>query len=171
VLGSPVLRQVARPVDPDTEGPLVKDVVADLERIQEEEEGLGLAAPQIGEGLRIFLLESSSLPVLCGHRIFVNPVLSPSGPPCRREEGCLSVPGVFEDVIRPSHLLVTALDADLVPFEMALDGMAARVAQHENDHLDGILFVDRLGSLRRRLLRGRLAEISRGAGEARECRT
>jgi peptide deformylase len=163
VFGAASLRRISRPVDPASERQLLSDLLTDMERILAVEEGLGFAAPQAGENVRVFILEADNLPAVCGHRVYVNPVLRPSGPLCRREEGCLSVPGIYEEVLRPSLVSVTALDENGEQFELELDGLAARAAQHENDHLDGLLFVDRLGSLRRRLLRRRLSAISEAA--------
>jgi peptide deformylase len=163
VFGSPILRRVSKPLGEPLDKEFLLELLNDMERVLALEEGVGLAAPQVGENVRVFILESTSLLSVCGHRVFVNPVLRPSGPLCRREEGCLSVPGIFEDVVRPSQVAVSALDENGDRFELQLEGMAARAAQHENDHLEGMLFVDRLGSLRRRLLRGRLAAIADAA--------
>lgn len=163
VFGSPILRRVSRSLDPAAERDFIVSLLKDMEKILALEEGLGLAAPQVGVNVRIFILEASSLPAVGGHRVFVNPLLRPSGPLCRREEGCLSVPGIYEDVMRPSLVHVSARDADGMAFDLDLEGLAARAVQHEHDHLDGLLFVDRLGSLRRRLLRGRLAAIAEAA--------
>jgi peptide deformylase len=163
IIGSDILRRRSRDVDPSGERDFLSELIRDMEAILEEEEGLGLAAPQAGESLRVFLLESSSLPV-GGHRVFVNPVLTPSGSLVKREEGCLSVPGVYEDVTRPSCCRVEALDELGRPFALDLEGLAARAAQHENDHLDGVLFVDRLSPLKKRLIRRKLASLSQSAG-------
>ncbi len=163
VIGSPVLRRVSRPFDLSGGNGSLMELVIEMERLLAAERGLGLAAPQAGENVRVFILDSSSLDT-SGHRVFVNPVTEPYGPSCRIEEGCLSVPGLYEEVSRPSRCRVSATDEKGVRFELDLGGMAARAAQHENDHLDGILFVDRLGALRRRLLRRRLEAMAEAAG-------
>ncbi|HRY61453.1 MAG TPA: peptide deformylase [Candidatus Fermentibacter sp.] len=162
IFGSPGLRSVSRDVDPAADASLLGELLPEMDRLLTEEEGIGLAAPQAGENIRVFILETSMLPSLCGHRVFVNPKLEAYGPPSRREEGCLSVPGIYEPVTRPSLLRISALDPSGIRFELELDGMAARAAQHENDHLDGILFVDRLGALRRKLLRSKLQKLAGG---------
>jgi len=164
VFGSPVLSRVSNPVEEPFDRDFLASLMRDMERTLALEEGLGLAAPQVGENVRVFLLEATHVPSVGGHRVFVNPSVRPSGPLCRREEGCLSVPGVYEDVMRPSMVTVSASDESGNRFELALDGLAARAVQHEYDHLDGILFIDRLGTLRRRLLRGRLAAIAAASG-------
>ncbi len=158
--GSPVLRLRSRRIELPADRGLLDGLLADMERILALEEGLGLAAPQAGESLRVFILEATSLPALAGRRVFVNPVVEPQGPPSRREEGCLSLPGIYEDVTRPSRAVVHAQGADGEPFCIELEGLAARAVQHEYDHLEGILFIDRIGSLRRRLLGGRLDKIA-----------
>lgn len=162
IYGSPELGTVSRGVALPADSGLLESLLPDMERLLLDEEGLGFAAPQAGENVRIFLLETSLLPSLQGHRVFVNPVLVTSGPPSRHEEGCLSVPGIWEPVVRPSLVSISACDEHGEPFALELDGMAARVAQHENDHLDGILFIDRLGQLRRRLLRSKLQKLAGG---------
>lgn len=162
IYGDAALRRVSRIADLEADSGLLESLLPDMERLLAEEEGLGLAAPQTGENVRVFLLESSILPTLCGHRVFINPQVDTSGPPSRHEEGCLSVPGIYEPVVRPSFARVTALAPDGRSFSLDLDGMAARVVQHENDHLDGVLFVERLGSLRRKLLRSRLSRLECG---------
>lgn len=162
IYGSPVLKGGSRDLDPVSDAMLLADLLPDMEQVLAVEEGLGLAAPQVGESVRVFILETSILPSLCGHRIFINPRLSISGPPARREEGCLSVPGIWETVTRPSLVTVDAMDPAGDGFRLELDGLAARAVQHEYDHLDGILFVDRLSSLKRRFLKARLAKLAGG---------
>ncbi|HOZ17088.1 MAG TPA: peptide deformylase [Candidatus Fermentibacter daniensis] len=162
IYGSPELGVVSREVALPGDSGLLESLLPDMERLLMDEEGLGLAAPQAGENVRVFLMETSLLPSLQGHRVFVNPVLQTGGPPSRHEEGCLSLPGIWEPVVRPSLVSISACDEHGKPFALELDGMAARVAQHENDHLDGILFIDRLGQLRRRLLRSKLQKLAGG---------
>jgi peptide deformylase len=162
IYGSPNLREVSREIDPAAEAGLIADLLPDMNRVLAVEEGLGLAAPQVGENVRVFILEPSILPSICGHRVFINPRLSISGPPARREEGCLSLPGIWETVTRPSMVTVEAMGPDGLGFRLELAGLAARAVQHEYDHLDGILFVDRLSSLKRRLLRSTLSRLAGG---------
>ncbi len=161
--GSGILRTRSVEVDPATGGDFLRDLVADMERILVAERGLGLAAPQAGENVRVFILDSDELG-LAGRRVFVNPVVETLGPMVNDEEGCLSIPGVFENVRRPDKVTVKALDLGGCEFVLELEGYAARAVQHENDHLDGILFIDRLSSIKKRLLRKRLADIRREYG-------
>jgi peptide deformylase len=158
LLGSPVLRTEARELTgEDTE--LLEDLLGDMRRIIRQEDGLGLAAPQVGESLRVFILRPGSLPELGVRWVFVNPVLTTSGPGSRHEEGCLSIPGVYESFRRPSRVAVEALDESLRPFRLEVEGLASRAVQHETDHLDGVLFIDHLSPVKKRLLRGKLASI------------
>jgi peptide deformylase len=158
LLGSSVLRRKARRLSEDDAG-LLDGVLADMRRILREEEGLGLAAPQVGESLRVFILQPGSLPEVGVHWVFVNPVLSASGPEGSHEEGCLSIPGVYESFRRPSNVRIEAMDERMRPFSLELDGLASRAVQHETDHLNGVLFVDHLSPIKKRLIRGKLRAI------------
>ena len=162
LFGSPVLRQRAREIAPG-DADLLADLLQDMRRILREEEGLGLAAPQVGDGLRVFILQPNSLPEIGVHWVFVNPVLKTSGTLEKHEEGCLSVPGIWESCRRPSNVSLEALDDRLQPFSLDLDGLAARAVQHETDHLNGVLFIDHLSPVKKRLIRGKLAAIRREA--------
>ena len=158
LLGSPVLRRRARELSPEDAG-LLEGVLRDMRRVLREEEGLGLAAPQVGESLRVFILQPGSLSGVGVHWVFVNPVISASGPEQRHEEGCLSIPGIYESFRRPSTARIEALDESMKPFSLQLDGLASRAVQHETDHLNGVLFVDHLSPIKKRILRGKLASI------------
>lgn len=162
LFGSEVLRERCRPLDPQGDGELLTNLVRDMKRILACHDGLGLAGPQAGEAVRLFIAgEDTGLP-LGGHTVFINPVIQLLGPPVRGEEGCLSFPGVYADVERSQTVLVNALDRHWQPFRLELSGLAARLVQHEHDHLEGILLVDRMGALKRRLLRNRLKRIREG---------
>ena len=165
LFGSPVLSTKASELPSGSGGEMVDSLLEDMFRILAEEEGLGLAAPQAGESLRVFVLDPASLPSVDGHDVFINPVVELSGGTVRREEGCLSLPGIYEDVPRFEEAAVTALGRDLEEFRITLSGLAARAVQHELDHLDGLLIVDRISPIRRRLLRGKLREIRQEAGK------
>ncbi|MEN8208088.1 MAG: peptide deformylase [Candidatus Fermentibacteria bacterium] len=158
--GSEVLRNSSRRIDISTELEFLHSLLSDMVEILRYEKGLGLAAPQAGENVRLFILNSDTLN-LGGHSIFINPEVTTSGPLDKDEEGCLSIPGIFEYVRRPAKVSVTAYDLKGEPFTLDLDDYAARAVQHENDHLDGILFVDRLSPLRKRLVKKHLSEIKR----------
>ena len=142
-LGHPVLRQVAAPVPPEeVASPAIQALIRDLHDTVREVEGAGLAAPQIHESLRVVVLQ-----LLPGEplRTWVNPVLTPlSDDTAVGPEGCLSVPGLRGSVRRFTHLQVEGLDAEGAPFLLELRGFPAVVAQHECDHLDGVLYTDRV---------------------------
>ncbi|MCD4848153.1 MAG: peptide deformylase [Candidatus Aegiribacteria sp.] len=156
--GSEVLRKQSRELVFSTEQDFIETLINDMSRILYTENGLGLAAPQSGENVKLFILNPEELD-LSGHSVFINPRLEISGPFLKDEEGCLSIPGIFELVRRPSHVSLTALDQAGRSFSLELDDYAARAAQHEYDHLEGILFIDRLSPIKKRLIRRRLSEI------------
>ena len=119
--------------------PVLADAMIDAMR---GERGLGLAGPQVGVLKRIFVLE---LPEEDAPRIFINPeIIETSQELSSYEEGCLSIPGMYSDVIRPERVTLQAQDVKGKPFTIKADGMLARVIQHENDHLHGVLFIDKL---------------------------
>ncbi len=149
-MGHPVLRQPARPLGrPDLRNPLVQKLIDDMIETMHEYRGVGLAAPQVHEDLRLFvgLLEEStdddSEPVA-----LINPEITPlSEEQADGREGCLSIPEIYGMVPRYVDIQVRALDRAGKPIELQLKGFPARVAQHETDHLDGILFLDRMTSM------------------------
>ena len=136
--GDPVLRQVAQPVADVT--PEVKTLVADMIDTMWREVGVGLAAPQVGVSLRIFVMDDGKR----GARVLINPVLEERSGAAKEEEGCLSVPGIFADVERSKSLRVSGLDGDGQRIDFDAHGLQAKIVQHEIDHLDGVLFIDRL---------------------------
>lgn len=161
--GAECLRRISRKLDPAGESEYIAELLDDMNRILEMENGLGLAAPQAGETVSLFIMNNRDLP-LEGHRIFINPIIRAEGDVVRDEEGCLSLPGIFEMVRRPGRILLSALDEHGDSFNLELEGYAARAAQHEFDHLQGVLFIDRLSPVRKRLIRKRLIEIKREYG-------
>lgn len=165
--GSKILRNRSGEVEIAQQGDFLQKLVSDMKQILLMEKGLGLAAPQAGENVRVFILNPDELS-LKGHWVFINPRLEASGPVQKDEEGCLSIPGVFEMVRRPMNVSVTALDLEGRKFTLELSDYAARAVQHENDHLDGVLFVDRLSPIRKKLVKNKLAEIKREYGS--DCR-
>ncbi|MFT4974883.1 MAG: peptide deformylase [Myxococcota bacterium] len=142
-LGHPVLRQVAVPVAPsDLGSPALSQLIEDMLETVADADGAGLAAPQVHVSLRVVLLSLDSAP---GFTIWINPVLTPlTDEHMITFEGCLSVPGLRGAVARPARLRVQALTPAGAEVDQILDGFDAVVAQHECDHLDGILYVDRL---------------------------
>jgi len=161
--GSDILRKRSREVDISEEGDFLNDLLSDMKRILFMERGLGLAAPQAGESVRVFILNPDELQ-LAGHWAFINPRVEVSGPVQKDEEGCLSIPGIFEMVRRPGIARVTASDLSGKEFSLELSDYTARAIQHENDHLDGVLFVDKLSPIRKKMVKKQLAEIRREYG-------
>ena len=153
-----MLRRKADPVPAVT--PEIRDLVEAMFATMYVEEGVGLAAPQVGRSVRVFVLDVEEEGRPRVKRAFVNPVLvERSGETEVSEEGCLSIPTLRADVKRPARVIVDALDADGTPFRMEAEGLVARAIQHETDHLDGILFLDRLGPITRRLLEAKWKRI------------
>ncbi|HET9985139.1 MAG TPA: peptide deformylase [Longimicrobiales bacterium] len=149
LLGDPVLRQKAEPLDGlDAE---TRRLIADMFDTMYEADGVGLAAPQVGIGHRVIVVDPRDEHVK--PFALINPVILDFGRELDRgEEGCLSIPGVKDIVERPSTVLVQGLDGEGNPTHIAAEGLLARVLQHEIDHLDGILFFDRLSPLKRKML-------------------
>lgn len=141
-LGHPVLRRVADPIPPGAiPSPAVQQLIADMLDTVDEYDGAGLAAPQVHESLRLVVLSYDHE----GMRVWINPVLTPLTQDLAYSmEGCLSVPGLRGLVGRPSHIRVQAYDHTGAALDFELEGFAAVVAQHECDHLDGVLYVDRV---------------------------
>lgn len=142
-MGHPVLRQVAQPIAPeDISSPRIQQLIEDMLATVLDADGAGLAAPQVHVSLRLVLL---SLDEMEGFQVWINPVLTPlPGDHMLTYEGCLSVEGLRGAVARPARVHVLALDRSGNTIDMELDGFSAVVAQHECDHLDGILYIDRL---------------------------
>jgi peptide deformylase len=166
--GDPVLRKVARDITKDELD--LPQLVADMYETMHNAEGIGLAAPQIGLDIRVFVVDGSGTneeELKDFKEVFINPViLQEEGAPWGYEEGCLSIPNIREEVKRPAKLLISYLDLDWVPREAEFSGLRARVVQHEYDHLQGKLFIDHLSPLRRRLLNGKLNDITSGKAKA-----
>lgn len=167
LLGSDVLREVAADVDiNDKEAVLT--LIADLKETLMKADGCGLAAPQIGVSKRAVIVTGEGLeevyPYLKGFkRTLVNPeVLEESSATCTFNEGCLSVPGVYADVTRPASIKVRYYNDNLELVEEVFDKFACRMIQHELDHLDGTLFVDRVAPIRKKMIAKKLANIQRG---------
>lgn len=142
-IGHPVLRQVARPVPHDQiASAAIQTLIEDMLETVEEYDGAGLAAPQVHRSVRIAVLRLRSDEDL---RVWINPVLTPTSERLAvTMEGCLSVPGLRGAVARPAEVRVQALERDGSPVELLLAGFPAVVAQHECDHLDGVVYIDRI---------------------------
>jgi peptide deformylase len=154
LIGDPVLRQVATPVtDFDAE---LRDLVRDLRETLQDRRGAGLSAPQLGVGRRVFVIAPQLLEEGTVDHI-VNPVLAfPDEEDQRGPEGCLSIPGIYLDTERRQNVIATGFTAHGDPVQVVGSGMLSRCIQHETDHLDGVLFIDRLDPATRKLA---MAEI------------
>ena len=136
--GDPILRLLAAPVAAVT--PEIKTLIADMAETMWHQVGIGLAAPQIGVSLRIFVMDDGKR----GARAIVNPVVTERGGVVKEEEGCLSLPGIFAEIERSKSLHIEGLDGEGQPISFEAQGLQAKIIQHELDHLDGVLFIDRL---------------------------
>ncbi len=164
--GHPVLKRVAEDVPPDY--PDLKKFLADMWETMYQSDGVGLAAPQVNRSLRIFVVDASAFaekyPEAEGFKkAFINArIYKEEGEAWSFNEGCLSFPGLREDVFRKPVVYLRYLDEDLQPHDERYEGVVARVIQHEYDHIEGIVFVDRISSLKKILIRGKLNDISKG---------
>ncbi len=164
--GQPVLKKVAKPITKDYEG--LSDLIENMWETMYHAHGVGLAGPQIGSSIRIFIVDTIQMMEEGKEsegikRVFINAQkLEEGGDPWEYEEGCLSIPDIRGDVKRPAQLKLKYVDEN---FEERIDiftGIHARVIQHEYDHIEGILFTEYLKPLKRRLLRRRLENIKKG---------
>jgi peptide deformylase len=149
-MGHPVLRTRAKPLEKSTlRQPLLQKLIDDMIETMFEYHGVGLAAPQVHEGVRLFVGLLEEEPTADSDAVvIVNPEIIPQGDATAEGwEGCLSIPDIRGMVPRHTDILVKALDRDGKPIELRLKSFAARVAQHETDHLDGVLFFDRMKSM------------------------
>lgn len=167
--GDPVLRQRAKEIKHGS--PDVKELANDMFETMYAAKGIGLAAPQIGKSMRLFVVDGNVLdgePEMAGFKkVFINPVMIDElGDPWDYEEGCLSIPNIRENVARKAEIRIRYFDEDWNEHEDAYDGLKARVVQHEYDHLEGKLFIDYLTPLKKRLIKGKLTDISKGKTDA-----
>lgn len=165
--GHPVLRDECRDIDPAQYGDL-KEFVANMFDTMYGSDGVGLAAPQVGRNDRIIVIDADPLaenfPDCKGRKyVLVNPRMEVlQGETVSRGEGCLSLPGINEEVKRVEHIRLSWLDENLVAHEEEITGFVARIVQHEMDHLEGTLYVDRLSPIRKQLIRNKLHNIIDG---------
>ena len=148
--GDPILRTVAEPVTAVT--PEIKTIIADMTETMWHQVGVGLAAPQVGISLRILVMDDGKR----GARALLNPSITDRRGSVVEEEGCLSIPGVFGDVERSKWIAVSAMDESGDPISFEAQGLQAKVIQHEIDHLDGVLFIDRLPPVTRDRIKKRI---------------
>ena len=174
--GDPVLRKRAKNIEPGSID--VKALSETMYETMYAASGVGLAAPQIGQSIRMFVVDGEPLnedepeedidPGLIGFKkVFINPeIIEEAGDDWGFEEGCLSIPGIRGEVVRPEIIVIRYFDTDWVEHEEEYEGMAARIIQHEYDHLDGKLFTDYLPTLRRQLIKKKLSDITKGKTDA-----
>ncbi|MFM2136332.1 MAG: hypothetical protein RL021_1732 [Bacteroidota bacterium] len=164
--GDPVLRKKAQDIGRDYPG--LDKLIEDMFETMYHCIGVGLAAPQIGLPIRLFVVDGSpyddedeSLSTF--KKVFINArILEESGEPWKMNEGCLSIPKLREDVMRPESIVIEYLDEKWVQRRETFSGLSARIIQHEYDHIEGVLFTDRISPLRKRLIQKKLDDISKG---------
>jgi len=171
--GDPVLKKVGKPIDADY--PKLTEFIADMWETMYNAHGVGLAAPQVGRAIRMFTVDTSPFAsdeeltaeeqeeLKNFKKLFINPtILEETGEEWGFNEGCLSIPEVREDVYRKEAIKIQYFDENFEEYTETYSGLVARVIQHEYDHIEGILFTDKLSSLKKRLLKGKLTNISKG---------
>ena len=171
--GDPVLRKIGVEIDEDY--PNLKELIINMKETMKNARGVGLAAPQIGKAIRLFIVDTSPFGeddeldkeeqdfLKSFKKVFINPkIINEEGEQWAFSEGCLSIPNINEDVFRNEKLTIEYFDEKFKKHTENLSGLAARVIQHEYDHIEGILFTDKLSSLKKRLLKKKLTNISKG---------
>jgi len=164
--GTKVLKQKAEDISSDY--PNLEQLIEDMFETMYEASGVGLAAPQIGRSIRLFIVDGSPFADedadMEGFRkVFINPqIVEESGEEWNFNEGCLSIPSIREDVSRLSKVRIRYQDQDFNNIEEEYDGTKARIIQHEYDHIEGVLFTDYLSTIKKRLLKRKLNDISKG---------
>ena len=173
----PVLRKVAQDIDEDYEG--LEQLIEDMYETMYQSDGIGLAAPQIGKSIRLIVVDGTQAEDDADtddeqtelhdfKKVFINPhIVSEEGEEWEFNEGCLSIPNIREDVKRKPNIRLEYLDENFEFHDEEFTGVKARVLQHEMDHLNGILFTDRIAPLRKRLLAPKLKAISKGNTDAK----
>jgi peptide deformylase len=171
--GDPVLRKVTVDIDKSVD---VKKLSEDMFETMYNAKGVGLAGPQVGLNLRIFVVDGRPFnegedmeerdkdPSLIDFKqVFINAdILDEKGKEWAFEEGCLSIPDIREDIYRPTFVTINFFDENWVEHTKTYEGLAARIIQHEYDHIDGILFTDHLNPVKKRMLKNKLAKITKG---------
>ncbi len=160
IFGDPVLRQKAQPVTVFDEE--LRTLVQDMRETMKAYEGVGLAANQVGVARRVMVVDVPLDDERRARHTIVNPVITQRAGSETGEEGCLSIPGIYEDVVRALAVTIRGVDENGDPVEVQGEGYLARALQHEVDHLDGVLFIDRLSPLKRQFLRRSLESLARG---------
>ncbi|MBQ9636417.1 MAG: peptide deformylase [Prevotella sp.] len=168
IYGQPVLRKESVDITPDYPG--LAELIPDMFETLTASDGVGLAAPQIGKNIRLAVIDldvlSDDLPEYKDfRRVYINPhilELDEQSPTETMEEGCLSLPGIHENVTRPTRIRVQYMDEQFQQHDEWVEGYLARVMQHEFDHLDAKMFIDRISPLRKQLIKGKLKALLQG---------
>ena len=172
VYGWPLLRKKSEDITPDYPG--LQQLIADMYETMYQAEGCGLAAPQIGKNIRLIVIDGSPMAddknpddmLRTFKKVLVNPVITErTGDEWADNEGCLSFPKIRESVKRPSKIKIEYLDEHFEPHSEEYDGWAARIIQHEYDHIEGMFFIDRISPLRRKLIAAKLIAVAKGKAE------
>ncbi|MES4920450.1 peptide deformylase [Hoylesella timonensis] len=171
IYGQPVLRKVAQDITPAYEN--LQQLIADMFETMDASDGVGLAAPQIGKSIRVVVIDlnvlSDDFPEYKDfRRAYINPhiiEIDEDSPVSSMEEGCLSIPGIHESVTRHTRIRVQYMDQDFQPHDEWVEGYLARVMQHEFDHLEGKMFVDRVSPFRKQLIKNKLKAMTQGKYE------
>ena len=164
--GDPVLKTKARSIEKGH--PSLNDLIQNMWETMYNASGVGLAAPQIGQSIRLFLVDASPFAdeypdLMDFKRVFINPVITEEwGDPWQFNEGCLSFPELREDISRKPNIRINYLDEHFQTHESEFSGVAARIIQHEYDHIEGIVMVDRISPLKKTLIRKKLINITKG---------
>lgn len=165
--GTPVLRQEVEDIEKDY--PNLDKLVKDMFETMYNSEGIGLAAPQIGKSIAVIVIDASPLaedfPECANSKmVLINPTLEviEDEAPVSRAEGCLSLPGLSENVKRHEHVILNWLDENFEEHEQEFKGFMARVIQHEFDHLEGTVFTDKIAPIRKQMIKGKLHNMERG---------
>lgn len=170
VYGHPILRKVSEDIPMDY--PELEKFIKDMFQTMDEADGVGLAAPQVGRNIRLFVVDGSAFEEMdpeCKdfRKVFINAhILERGEEEVSRNEGCISIPGIHEDVKRPDRIRMNYTDEDGQVHEEEFTGIKAWIIQHEYDHLEGILFTDHLSALKKRILKSKLNNISTGKFKA-----
>ena len=164
--GQPVLRKIAEDIEPDYAN--LKQLINNMFDTMYNAEGVGLAAPQVGLSIRLFVMDLSVLEDLPPDvekrkRVFINAhIVERDGEETIKEEGCLSLPGIHENVSRKERIRIQYMDENLVAHDEIIEGYLARVIQHEYDHIDGVMFVDHIAGIRKQLIKSKLNALMKG---------
>ncbi len=174
--GDPILRKIGIEINKDY--PNLPELIEEMKKTMTESNGVGLAAPQIGKAIRLFIIDASPFADMEEldedekeflkdfKQVFINAkIIKEEGEEWAFNEGCLSIPNINEDVIRKETITISYEDENFSKHKKTISGLAARIIQHEYDHTEGIMFTDRLSSLKKRLLRKKLDNISKGKVE------